>query len=358
MTNFDDIKDIKRLDKSDMLDILLDLPLQCKNAAEIADSFKVPPAYKSIGFDEIFFTGLGGSAIGGDIVKTYLSAELDKPIIVNRNYDVPAFVDKKTLAFVSSYSGNTEETLSAYKQIKAKVAKIIIITSGGVLYEHSKKDKIPSILVPKGIPPRTAIGYMSLIPLIVLSKLGLVKKQDAALAETIKVLAALKKDVLSPAVPSPTNIAKEIASKIYDRHVIVYGAEDFLGGIVTRWRQELQENSKIICSSAVLPEMNHNEITGWEDPRHISKDFAVIILRDKDEHLRVSRRIEISKDLIKRRAENIIEVGSRGESLLARTFSLIYIGTFVSFYLAILNDIDPTPVNNVTYLKKQLALKS
>jgi len=355
MGDFNSIESIKGLDRANMLDILLCLPKQCNQAIVIAEKFKYPSNYKVKNFSNIFFTGLGGSAIGGDIVKTYLSGQLRIPVIVNRNYDVPEFISKDTLAFVCSYSGDTEETLSAYKQIKAKGAKVIIITSGGRLGDLSEKDKTPCIIIPRGIPPRTAIGYMSIIPLVVISKSGLIKGQDSYLKETIKVLTKLKEDILSPTVSTERNIAKKIASQIHDKFVIVYGAEDFMGGVVTRWRQELEENSKILCMGGVLPEINHNEITGWEDVRHLSRDFTVIILRDKDEHPRVSRRIQISKELIKRKTDNIIEIESIGKSLLARTFSLIYIGTFISFYLAILNDIDPTPVNNVTYLKKELA---
>jgi len=346
MIDLSDIKSIRKLDRSNMLDILLGLPGQCRDAAKIAARIDLPGQYKPYIFDNVFFTGLGGSAIGGDIVKTYLSADISAPVIVNRNYDIPAFVGKKTLAFVCSYSGNTEETISAYGRIKKTGAKIIAITSGGRLKTICKQDKIPCILIPAGIPPRTAIGYMSVIPLVVLSRIGLIKNQANQLKEAIGVLAGFK-----------NNIAKNIAEKIYNKFVIIYAAEDFLGGVATRWRQELEENSKILCLSGLFPEMNHNEITGWEDVRHISKGFAVICLRDKSEHSRVSRRIEISKELIRRKTKNIIEVRSTGKSLLARTFSLIYTGAFVSFYLAMLNNVDPTPVNNVTYLKKKLARK-
>ena len=355
MVKLDDINKIREIDREDMLDILLDLPGQCKDAIAIANGFKAHSGYKASGINKIFFSGVGGSAIGGDIVRTYLSRQMDEPILVNRNYDVPAFVDQKTLVFVSSYSGNTEETLSAYRQIKKKGAKMIAVTSGGELYERALGDGIPFILLPEGFPPRTAIGYMSIVPLIALSKMRFIKNKDKELREVLKVLVELRQKALSPEVPAPKNIAKQAAKEIYGRFVIIYAAEDFLGSVAARCRQELEENSKIICSASALPEMNHNEITGWEDPKRISKDFAIIILLDKDEHPRVSRRIQISKEIIAKKAGRIIEIKSRGSSLLARTFSLIYIGTFISFYLAILNGVDPTPVTNVTYLKKKLA---
>ena len=354
MTDFNNLNAIRKIDKSNMLDILLGLPQQCEDAINIAGDFKTPVSYDPSKLNKIFFTGLGGSAIGGDIVRVYLSGQFNKPVLVNRNYDIPAFVNEKTLAFVSSYSGDTEETLSSFKQLKAKSAKIIIITSGGKLGDLAKKEKIPHIIIPSGIPPRTAVGYMSIIPLLALSKMKFIKPQAGNINESIKILKYLRDKKLNYNIQGAENIAKDAASKIYGRFVIIYAAEDFMGAVATRCRQELEENSKALCLSGVFPEMNHNEITGWEDPMRISKDFAVIFLRDKDEHPRVTKRIEISKELIKRRARHIIEIRSMGKSLLARTFSLIYTGAFISFYLAILNGVDPMPVNNVTYLKERL----
>ncbi len=346
---------IRKLDKANMLNIILGLPDQCASAVNIADCFKAPPGYSAKNFDKVLFAGVGGSAIGADIIKSYLTASMDRPIIVNRNYDIPAFVDKKTFVFVSSYSGNTEETLSAYRQIKLTGAKIVVITSGGKLGSLAQQDKIPSILIPGGLPPREALGYMSIVPLVGLSAAGFIKRQDRQLREVVKLLTELREAVLPVDVPISRNIAKQIAAAVFGRFLIVYGPEDYLGGAVTRWRQEFEENSKIVCSSAVLPEMNHNEITGWEDPVRICKDTAIILLRDKGEHPRVSRRIDISRELIGKITPHIIQVHSKGEGLLARMFYLIYIGTFASFYLAILNQIDPTPVDNVTYLKNKLS---
>ncbi len=352
MGKLEDLKYIGKFDKLHMLDILLDLPNQCKRASCIANTFKVPAGFKN--FDKIFFTGLGGSAIGADIIKSHLEPQSNIPIEVNRNYTIPGFVNKKTLSFVCSYSGNTEETLSAYKLIRNKGTKIIIITSNGKLSRIACRDNVACITIPKGLPPRLAIGYMIIIPLVILSKLGLAKNVKADITRTTKLLEQLRDEKLNPNVTPTKNVSKQLAQALFRKYAIIYGSKDYIGSVVTRWRQDLNENSKILCSSHVFPEMNHNEITGWEDAKNISKDFTIIFLRDKAEHPRVQKRIEISKKLIGKKVKLIIDVTSVGKSLLERIFSLIYIGTFTSFYLAILNNVDPTPVNNVTYLKKQL----
>lgn len=159
--------------------------------------------------------------------------------------------------------------------------------------------------------------------------------------------------ILSPQIKASKNYAKRLALELKDKYVIVYAANRCIDSVVTRWRGQLAENSKALSSSHVLPEMNHNEIVGWVFPKKLLKDFVVVILRDKGEHPRVARRIEITKTIIKKKS-NMFEVRSKGNGLLSRIFYLIYFGDFVSFYLALLNGVDPTPVDTVTYLKRQL----
>lgn len=348
-----DIDSIRKVDKANMLEILLDLPMQCKRAKALGKYLDLPQEYSN--FDNILFTGQGGSAIGADIIRSFLAYRVRVPIEVNRNYIVPSFVNSKTLAFVCSYSGNTEESLSAYKRLKKSGARIIALTSDGKLASWADADRLPCIMLPQGIPPRCAIGYMVLTPLVVLAKMGLIGSMDREIAQTVEVLERLKNERLAPEIGGTKNIARKIASLCYKKFVIIYGSDDCTGPVVTRWRQDLNENSKILCSSHIFPELDHNEITGWEDAKHISKDFLVVILRDRNEHPRVKLRIQISKRLIKRKAKRVIEVSSQGKGPLSRIFSLIYIGSMVSFYLAVLNGVDPTPVDNVTYLKRELA---
>lgn len=347
------IEAIRSLDRSNMLNLLLDFPEQLADAQRIGK--KVDFSKKLKGFERIVFTGVGGSAIGADLIRSYIWGECKIPIIVNRDYTLPAFVDKKTLLIVSSYSGNTEETLSAYKEGVKKDAAIVAITSNGKLKELAAKDGFACISIPQGLPPRCALGYAS-IPIIVLfSKLGLILDKDKDLEEAISSLTRLKEEVLNPQIKEDKNIAKKIAKKIFNKYAIIYGANQYIDSIVTRWRGQLAENAKAISSGHLFPEMNHNEIVGWRNPKNLMKNLIVILLRDKDDHPRVKRRMDISKSIIEKEGVEVVEVASQGKALLSRIFSLIYIGDFVSFYLAILNGVDPTPVDNVTYLKKELA---
>lgn len=343
---------IKSLDRSDMLGLLLGFPKQLEEAKAIGEAagFSLKGKYT-----KIVFSGLGGSAIGADLIRTFVAGECKKPVFVNRDYTLPAFVDKDTLLIISSYSGNTEETLSAYDEGVKRGAKIIAITTNGELKKRAKKDGFPCVVIPGGLPPRCALGYSS-IPLIVLfSKSGLIKDKSAQIDEAAIVLEKLSRTVLSPDVGEEKNIAKKIAKALLDKYAIIYGAGMHIDVVATRWRGQLAENSKAVSSTHLFPEMNHNEIVGWDNPKGLMKDLVAVFLRDGGDHPRVGLRMDISKKIIEKTGAKIIEVRSQGQTLLARIFSLIYIGDFISLYLAVLNNTDPTPVDSVTYLKNELA---
>ncbi|MCM8797252.1 MAG: bifunctional phosphoglucose/phosphomannose isomerase [Candidatus Omnitrophica bacterium] len=347
------MQNLKKMDNADMLGILLDFPQQCLAAQEIGKNAEIK--FTNMDFNKIVFAGLGGSAIGADLVRSYLYFDCAVPITVLREYVLPGYIDSSTLLFVASYSGNTEETLSAYAEAKRKGATIIALSSGGKLKEQAQADNITFIEIPRGLPPRCALGYQGIIPLVVLSRLGIIKEIDSELKETIRVLEELRNLRLRPQIGLKDNIAKSLAVKLVNKFAVIYSASVYFEICATRIRAQLAENSKALSSSHVFPEMNHNEIVGWEQPRRLFKDFIVVMLRDKDMHPRVSRRMEITADILRREGVKVIELWSQGDGLLTRIFSLVYTGDFVSYYLAILYGIDPTPVDRVTYLKNQLA---
>ena len=347
------LENLKKLDKSDMLDLLLDFPLQCKAAVNIAEGARLLSLKR--GFTKIVFCGLGGSAIGADLIRSYLYFESKIPIQVFREYSLPACVDNTTLVFLSSYSGNTEETLSAYSQAKERGSTLIAISSGGQLKENAQKDNITFIEIPKGLPPRCALGYMSIIPLCALEKLGLIKDVHRSINQMVAVLEDLGKKSLSPRIGQKDNIAKSAALKLFNKFAVIYSASVHFDICAMRLRGQIAENSKALGSSHLFPEMNHNEIVGWQNPAKLFKNFVVVMLRDKGMHPRVAKRMDITRDILKKEGVELIEIWSRGEDLLSRIFSLVYIGDFISYYLAILYGIDPTPVERVTYLKNQLA---
>jgi glucose/mannose-6-phosphate isomerase len=349
----DNLNYIKKLDKFDMLGLLEDFPGQLKRALKITDGVSFPKEAAAV--SNIVFSGLGGSAIGGDVVRCCLTDELKVPLIVNRDYNLPGFVDSNTLFFASSYSGNTEETLSAYKEAKKRGARIIVMTSGGQLQDLARSDGYPVIEIPeKSMSPRCALGY-SFVPILsVFSKIKLIGDKEADISETIEVIGDLRNSLVGSKLPLAKNTAKEIASDLSGRFCAVYGPSRHLDCAITRWRNQFCENSKALATSHFLPEMDHNEIMGFSHPENLLKDVVVVFLRDKADHPRVSDRIRITGSIIKKSVHKIIEVESRGGCLLSRICSLIYIGDFVSFYLAILNGEDPTPVDEITYLKKEL----
>ncbi|MFH1752871.1 MAG: bifunctional phosphoglucose/phosphomannose isomerase [Candidatus Omnitrophota bacterium] len=349
-----DTKTVRSLDKSDMLKLLSGFPGQLKEALAIGKKISFDKDVKR-DFNKIVFCGLGGSAIGADLIRSYVAKVCRLPIIVNRDYTLPAFVDDKTLLIVSSYSGNTEETLSAYDEGRKRGANIVAITTNGKLKENTQKDKVPCIMIPAGLPPRCALGYSSIPVLVLLSKLGVISDNENEIEKTSDLLAELYKAELAPDIDPGKNISKRIARELFGKYAIIYGANQHTDCAATRWRGQLAENSKAISSTHLFPEMNHNEIVGWANPKDLMKDLAVVILRDKGDHPRVAKRMDISASIINKVGTKIIEISSRGDSLLGRIFSLIYIGDFVSFYLAILNDVDPTPVDSVMYLKSELA---
>lgn len=347
------LKNIKQIDRSGMLELLLDFPQQLLAAVDIAK--KTEPALLKRNFRQIVFAGLGGSAIAGDLIKSYLYFESKLPITILREYNLPAAVREDTLIFISSYSGNTEETLSAYREAKSRGLTIIGISSGGKLKEFCLSDKMTFIEIPVGLPPRCALGYLSIIPLCLLSRLNLIEDQEPQIQDAISVLGELKNNCLNPAVGLRENIAKYAAEKIFNRIPVLYSASVHFDVVVTRLRAQLNENAKTLASSHVFPEMNHNEIMGWQNPEKLMKKLFVLFFHDKENHPRVKKRMEITAEILKKADVGVLEVSSRGRGLLSRIFSLIYIGDFISFYLALLYGVDPTPVERVAYLKKRLA---
>ncbi|HTZ11171.1 MAG TPA: bifunctional phosphoglucose/phosphomannose isomerase, partial [Candidatus Margulisiibacteriota bacterium] len=312
---------IKELDKSDMLNLLLDFPDQCRAAMDIAGKARISVDKKD--FNKIVFAGLGGSAIGADLVKSYLYFKSKLAISVVREYQLPAYVDGSTLVFISSYSGNTEETIASYEDAKKRGSSIIVVSSGGALKERAQKDGFTFIGIPQGLPPRCSLGYLSLIPLAVLARLALAEDPASAVAQLVKTLEGLR-ERLHPRTGLKENISKSVAARLHNKYAIIYSASVHFDICAIRMRGQLAENSKALSSSHVFPEMNHNEIVGWENPGKLFKDFVVVMLKDKGMYPRVIRRMDITEEILRKEDIKIIEINSIGEDLLSRIFSLIY----------------------------------
>lgn len=345
------IEDIDLIDRSNFFKLLVDFPQQVEEAIQIAKAAEVKLNVR--GIQNIVISGLGGSAIGGDLLRSYLAGQLRVPVIINRHYSLPGFVSQNSLVFISSYSGNTEETIAAHRVAIRQRARIICISSDGETAQLAKRYGQPLITIPRGFPPRAALGYSFFPMLVTLRKLHVVKLSEAEWKETVTLLRTLSKRYGD--VDSKRNPAIDLAYRLKGKLPIVYSATDMLDSVNLRWRGQLAENAKVLAFGNVIPEMNHNELVGWRVLKDLMKNMAVVILRDRADHRRVKQRTDITREIVGEFAGYVTEVHSEGRSLLARMFSLVYLGDWVSFYLAILNGIDPTPVKVIDYLKSQLA---
>lgn len=351
MSWLDDLEAIKKLDIGNMSQLLCTFPAQLEHAVRIGQTLTLSVSNQTI--QDITVTGLGGSAIGSDLMRSYLSDELAIPFFTNRDYLLPNFVNETSLCIASSYSGDTEETLSAYDDAKARRARIVCITSGGLLKEKAERDGFPVIKIPSGFPPRAAVGFSSMSILYCLQALGLISDKAREVKETIRVLLTLR-DAYQVESPLERNPAKQLALKLHDSIPLIYTASRRFDAVALRWKGQLAENAKRLAFFNVLPELNHNEIVGWESRNPLLNSIAVVLLRDKDDHERVRIRMDITREIVEPKAKDTVEVWSQGDSLLARIFSLIYLGDYLSFYLAMLNRVDPTPVKMIDFLKRRL----
>lgn len=312
------------------------------------------PGHYQRAYHNVVVSGLGGSAIGGDILRTCAIHQAAIPVLVNRDYDIPAFVDEKTLFLAVSYSGNTEETLSAYRQARQKNAAIIVVSSGGKLSAMASEDGCFVIEVPGGLSPRAASGYLFSPLAIILDQLNILTGTRADLQETQQVLTVLRAEI-GPEADAASNIAKQLATQMKNHIPVIWGSASHSETTALRWKGQINENAKSPAYYNIFPELNHNEIVGFEAPEELLSRLFVVMLRDPGDHERVKRRMEISRGIIQDHVAGVAEVEARGKSFLARFYSLAYIGDYVSFYLAQEYGINPTPVKVIDYLKAELA---
>lgn len=321
-----------------MREVLINFYTQISDAYNASININLPDVKK---ISNIVICGMGGSAISGDLLSLYLYDEIKIPIFVNRRYDLPNFVNSKSLIFISTYSGNTEETLSCYSLAKKRTKNIICITTGGKLFSFSTKYFLE---LPKGYQPRCALGWLFIPLIVILMRLGMIKNKDAEIKDSISLLKELS--IKYNAENSfPYKLAKELLGKF----IIIYSDSKWLG-VARRWSAQFNENSKVFSHYNEFSELNHNEIVGFGNP---SLPYAVIYLIDKSYNERIKKRFDLSKEIFSH-FSNIYEIESMGDSLLARIFSLIYIGDWTSYWLAVLQNIDPTPIERIDWLKQCL----
>jgi glucose/mannose-6-phosphate isomerase len=351
MVDLDSASPYRQFDKSGMLEHLHGFPEQCQKAWEKVVKLELPREYTKI--SNVVIAGMGGSAIGGDIMRRLALAESKVPVWVHRDYDLPAFVGASSLVIASSYSGNTEETLSGFTKASGTRVKKLVITSGGRLKQLADQEGIPSFVIDCQAPPRAAFPY-NFIPLVgIFQKLGLLTDKSADLQEAVGILKRLSQDFMETK-PIASNPAKQLATKAHRHVAIVYGAE-MLSGVAQRWKAQFNENSKAWAFFEIFPELNHNAVVGYEFPVEVKDRIFVFMLRSSLLHPRNLLRYEITAKLLSRAgiAHELVE--GRGKSTLTQVLSLVYLGDYASFYLSMLNEVDPTSTGAINFVKQSLA---
>jgi glucose/mannose-6-phosphate isomerase len=357
----DDVERIQRIDRDGMRTLLERFPEFCDDALKRAHALEIPPQITLSGSRIIQYTrpktiivaGMGGSAIGGSLLKDWLQDILLLPIEVPRSDSLPAYADQDTLVFVVSYSGNTEETVSCFVEALERGCMIIALTSGGVIQDYCHGLDVPLVRLPGGYPPRSALPYLLLPLATALRQLGVLPSLDAEVADALAVLRTVRAEV-KPETPVSRNPAKRIALGLEGHIPLIIGA-GFYGSVALRLKSQFNENSKTPASTEDFPELNHNVIAGWTERRDLTQNFSVILLRDLQEPSMTRARIEATRDLVlDKGAAQVLEIWSRGKGRLARMLSALYVGDYTSFYLATLYGVDPTPIPVISELKRRL----
>lgn len=340
---------VSKVDTEDMWGLMSDFPNHWKQITELTEKVKLTIDRSKI--KNICFAGMGGSAIGADLIRAYSLDSCPYPVQVNRHYKIPNYVNEETLFIACSFSGNTEETLSALTTALQKGAQIIAVTSGGSLKKHAIENEFDYIQIPGGMPPRAALAY-SFVPLFrIFQQLGFLNEADEVLEQTHSLL----KDGVGNYKDMDGNDALALAEELNHSLPLIYSDALMMEPVNLRWRGQIEENAKMLVYGNLIPEMNHNEIVGWEHIAHLTGRLTVVMLKDKEDNPRVKKRMEIVKDLVMDQALSVIEISTIGETRLERLFSLVQLADWVSMYLALLNEIDPTPITKIDILKNKLA---
>ncbi|MDX9759035.1 MAG: bifunctional phosphoglucose/phosphomannose isomerase [Bacteroidota bacterium] len=338
-------------DSHDMYSVLCDYPGQARTGMDVGNSVNLR-GIDAASLSQVLVCGMGGSAIGGDVLRVFSESHGRLPIAVHRGYSLPGYAGAHTLVFVVSYSGNTEESLAAYDEARRRGARIVAITSGGMLLERAEADGVPVAIIPGGLAPRCALGYLFFPLLMIAARLDVLDVQQSELQAVIAVLEQKTRDYA--AHDDAANPAIAIAERLRGRLPVLYGAQAALDAVLMRWRCQIEENAKMLAYSNVLPEMNHNEIVGWEQQPDLLRRIAVVVLHDRAELPRIRTRITVTLDIIRPLAGDILEITAEEAQPLARVLGLICLGDWVSYYLAVGSGVDPYPIVNIDRLKAAL----
>ncbi len=348
------LKTIKKFDKKDMYSSIGELHMQCKQVLGESNQIKVPKNYKKI--DKVVVSGMGASILGGHFIKSLYRDSLKVPIELVSDYTLPAYANSKTLYIISSYSGTTEETIATLKEARKKKAKIFIITAGGLLKRFSKKYKIPSyIFEPKNNPcnePRMGLGYSIFGKIILFDKLGLIKINKKELESTIKTIKKFsdKFEISNP----KNNPALKTAVKLKNKIPVIIGSE-ILKANIHAFNNQINENAKNFSTWMEIPNINHHLLEGLKNPASNTKNLIFVFLNSNLYYKRNQIRYKITEKVVKKNNIDTTEYKLLSKNKLDQSFEALVFGSYTSFYLAMLNQLNPSPVPFVDFFKKEIS---
>lgn len=346
-----DIQGLKeKYDSQDMHGLIKAMPFHLEEGVSLGRQADLKGLEQET-FHSVVVAGMGGSAIAGDIARSYLYRSMQIPFMVCRYYRLPAFVNRKALVICSSYSGNTEETLAAYDNAIDNGAHIIAITSGGKLAQKAEYDGVPVVKIKGGLPPRAALGYSIAPLLMILARLGLCEEQSEEISQTVSSMKNWARDYESIEDMNP---ALSLALQIHGTIPVIYSGYEKFDAVATRFKGQISENAKTLAFTNVFPEQNHNELVGWQKLYNFDKNLTIIILKDVEEHKRIKSRMDIVAQYLKDKGFKVLNLENRTGQDLERIFYFIQYLDFTSYYLALLNGVDPYPVTAIDYLKDKL----
>jgi glucose/mannose-6-phosphate isomerase len=364
MTDLSDYQRFEEIDQQGMLSHALNLPQTCLDAWELgARQYPSLDLAGQWGMEHgdngrskrIVIIGMGGSAIGGDLLAALVADECPCPILVHRGYNLPAYVNgPDTLVIGSSHSGNTEETLSAFEQAHQRGASLLAITTGGELARLADAWGIPVVRYVYDSQPRAALGNSLTLLISLLCHLGLVTDKGDDVSEAVDVMRAWQTQI-GPLVPMELNPAKRLAGLLVERLPIIYGA-GLMAPVAQRWKTQFNENAKCWAMSEHMPELNHNAVVGYEKSERMAEWASVVMLHSRFDSARIQTRWRITREMLLGESVASEKITARGQSRLAQMLSLIHYGDLTSVYQALASDVDPTPVDPIAHLKEQLAL--
>ncbi|MEX1247846.1 MAG: bifunctional phosphoglucose/phosphomannose isomerase [Anaerolineales bacterium] len=348
--NLNDLALIKKLDPEDMIGHINGLPDQLAAAWKLGNRLDLP---KWRGIRQVVVAGMGGSAIGSDLLAAYAEPFLKASWITHRDYGLPAWAPgAETLVICSSHSGNTEETLAAFETARIAGCRILAICTGGLLEKAAKKAKIPTWIFNHTGQPRTAVGFSFGLLLAAAARLKLIPDPSAELKGAIAAMKEQQQSLL-PEIPDTGNSAKRMGGQFVGRWITIYGA-GLMVPVARRWKTQINENAKAQASFEIIPEADHNTLQGTMQPEAQFGATMAIFLRAAHNDPRNERRAELTRMAVMLQGQNTDTISGMGDSRLADMWTALHYGDYASYYLAIAYDVDPTPVPMLAELKQRM----